>query len=79
MKLDELDENAKHHLLKDFKKNIQSEEALDSDEHIVQVWFEENCDDPWPFIVTSLSNYKCSDLTEYTVDRLKHDMCYVYL
>ena len=73
--------NVKHHLVKDFKKNVRSDETSDlsseSNESIVQLWFEDNHDDPWPFVITSLSNYKDSKVTEYIIDKLKHDMCHI--
>ena len=75
--MDQLDVKVRHHLIKDFKKNVRAEEATDDDESIIQLWFEDNRDDPWPFIITSLSNYKDSKDTGYIVDKLKQDMCHI--
>ncbi|XP_065910258.1 uncharacterized protein [Dysidea avara] len=78
--LDQLDVNVRRHLIKYFKRNIRAEEATDDDddESIIQLWFEGNRDDPWPSVITFLSNYKDSKVTEYIVDKLKHDMCHIY-
>jgi len=72
-----MDVNVRHHLIREFKSNIQAEEATDSDESIVQLWFKNNRDDPWPFVITSLSNYEDTKVTEYIVDKLKQDMCHI--
>ena len=60
--------------MKDFKANIQLEKVVDDDD-VIQVWFKDNRHDPWPFIVTSLSNYEDSQRTEFVVDKLKREMC----
>jgi len=54
LKLDQMDANHRHHLIREFKSNVQAEEATDSDESIIQLWLKNNRDDPWPFIITSL-------------------------
>jgi len=72
-----MDVNVRHHLIREFKSNVQAEEAADSDESIIQLWFKNNRDDPWPFVITSLSNYEDTKVTEYIIDKLKQDMCHI--
>jgi len=72
-----MDVNVRHHLIREFKSNVQAEEAADSDESIIQLWFKNNRDDPWPFVITSLLNYEDTKVTEYIIDKLKQDMCHI--